>query len=311
MVSSKFGFLNINKAAGQTSHDVVARARRLLKVKQIGHAGTLDPAATGVLPLGVGSACRLLRFLPHDKVYLAEILLGQTTSTDDTQGETLTTNRAQVPPTLDDQFLARLHLFKGEIDQIPPMVSAIHIGGERLYKLAREGRAPEEVPSRKVVIHNLEVIHYQAPLLTIRVHCSGGTYIRSIARDLGSGLGCGGCLASLKRERAGRFALDESIQIDSFNDADSVPLVRPEEALSLPAVSVDENAVDKLRKGQKYALAEDQSPLANVRLDSNLRSNSGNDSAQIVFLMALAEGDLVAICRLEEGMMVPEVVLNR
>ncbi len=292
-----FGFLNVNKSAGRTSHDVVARARRLLKIKQIGHAGTLDPAATGVLPLGIGSACRLLRFLPHDKTYVAEILFGRTTSTDDIGGETLST--ADEVPRQCDEILAHLDVFRGEIEQVPPMVSAIHVGGERLYKLAREGRAPEVVPSRQVTVYSIEFICYNAPVLCLRIHCSGGTYIRSIARDLGQRLGCGGCLSSLIREQAGRFLLKDAIDIDLFNDLTSTPLLRPEDVLTLPAVSLDAEGADRIRKGQRV-----QAPSTGLLAEGNRLTGDS-------YVMTLLNGDLIAICKEESGELVPEVVINR
>lgn len=288
-----FGFLNINKPAERTSHDVVGGARRLLRIKQIGHAGTLDPAATGVLPLGVGSACRLFRFLPHDKTYLAEVLFGRTTSTDDTQGETVGEAPVDVSVSSIEELLPR---FSGEIDQIPPMVSAIHIGGERLYKLVREGRAPESIPSRRVIIYAIELLSFEAPVARLRVHCSGGTYIRSIARDLGSLLGCGGCLSSLVREQAGYFHLRDAIRLDSIADASQVQFVRPELALALPALHLTLEQSECLRKGQR------------VETDQLVTWKDGDHSPQV---MALSEEQLIAVCKLESGILHPEVVINR
>lgn len=297
-----------------TSHDVVGKARRLLRIKQIGHAGTLDPAATGVLPLAVGSACRLLRFLPHDKTYVAGILLGQTTSTDDTQGEVLTTSGA-VPAAI-SEIEPHLQVFRGPIQQVPPVVSAIHIDGERLYKLAREGRAPEEIPSRSVTIYSIEVLEYQAPLLSLRVHCSGGTYIRSIARDLGRMLGCGGCLASLRREQAGRFLLRDSINLNDMTAPEQVRLQRPEDVLTLPAVPVEEEAADRLKKGQRLCLP---ASVGNEQLqehgDETTVTGPQQDTDEATelsqYVMALQNGELIAICKRELAILSPAVVLNR
>ena len=288
-----FGFLNINKSAGMTSHDVVSRARRLLRVKQIGHAGTLDPAATGVLPLAVGSACRLIRFLPHDKTYLAEILLGRTTSTDDTQGETLSESRVAAT---EAQVGALLNEFSGEIDQIPPMVSAIHVDGERLYKLVREGRAPSEIPSRKVTVHSIELLDFASPMVKVRIHCSGGTYIRSIARDLGARLGCGGCLSSLVREQAGFFRLSDAYPIDTLADQEVTPLVRPEDALSLPHLALDQTQAERIGRGQRIEAAE-------------ISQSESSQSAD--YVMVLLNGDLLAVCKRDAQMLQPEVVIKR
>jgi tRNA pseudouridine55 synthase len=210
------GFLNLNKPAGWTSHDCVAKVRRLLKLKRVGHAGTLDPAATGVLPLAVGKATRLLQFLPSQKAYRATIRFGVTTTTDDLEGETLTTQK--VPELKLEQIQAILPHFLGKIEQIPPRYSAIQVQGKRLYDLARQGKAVE-VPKRTVEVFDIKVLDWHSrefPELELAIHCGSGTYIRSIARDLGEMLHTGGTLANLVRTQSSEFCLEESLTIEAL-----------------------------------------------------------------------------------------------
>jgi tRNA pseudouridine55 synthase len=209
-----YGFLNLNKPFGWTSHDCVAKMRGLLRIKQIGHGGTLDPAATGVLPLAVGKATRLLQFMPENKAYRARIRFGVVTDTDDLQGAVLETKSVR------DIDLEKVKLlledFIGRIQQIPPIYSAIQKDGQRLYDLARQGKAVE-VEARTVEIQQIEVLGWQAgeyPELELEIKCGAGTYIRSIARDLGSKLGVGGTLAALERTESCGLHLVESVTIE-------------------------------------------------------------------------------------------------
>jgi len=260
---SKFSgsaFLNIDKPKGITSHDVVHRVRKLTGIKQVGHAGTLDPMATGVMVVALGKACRLLRFLDDDKSYLATITLGITTDTDDIEGKVLSENAAacKTPPSLETVEKA-LAPFRGEIEQVPPYYSAIHVDGKRLYELARSGAAPPEIKPRAVTIHSLDLVSYEAPLLTIRVHCSKGTYIRSIARDLGEALGLGGTLSALRRETSGRFKIDSASSLDQLSTAGediSPRLISVENALNLPLLTFSPEQAKRLTMGQKIAAAD-------------------------------------------------------
>ena len=211
-MTAPIGFAVIDKPAGLTSHACVARIRRLLGIRKVGHGGTLDPAVTGVLPIAVGQATRLLPYLPSEKTYRGVIQLGITTSTDDLQGVEL--SREAVPdlcPEALDQALAR---FRGPIAQQPPQVSAVHVNGERAHARARRGEVME-LPARTVTIHRLHLLGWNAAgaQLSVEVHCSAGTYIRSLARDLGASLGCGGCLASLRRTQALGFADDQAVPL--------------------------------------------------------------------------------------------------
>lgn len=207
------GFLNVLKPPGMTAHDVVAAMRRKLGTRKIGHAGTLDPLAVGVLPLAVGHATRLLQYLRSGKEYLAEIQFGLETSTADAEGEVL----RQVPmPITEEELRAILPRFRGTIMQRPPMVSAVSIGGKRLYQLAREGIEVER-PLREVTIEALELVRFwpgEYPRAQVRVACSAGTYIRSLAVDMAEALGGVASLAFLLRTRAGDFPLESAATFD-------------------------------------------------------------------------------------------------
>jgi tRNA pseudouridine55 synthase len=227
------GVLVIDKPAGLTSHDVVARVRRAAGQSRVGHAGTLDPAATGVLVCALGGATRLIEMLQDDtlKTYRAVVRLGATTSTDDAEGAVLAT--APVP-TLDAAQLERvLAQFRGAIMQVPPMVSAVHHQGQRLYHLARSGQVVERTP-RPVHIHRLTLLEVQASCISLEVVCGKGTYIRSLARDLGEHLGCGAHLATLQRTAVGPFTLAGAVPLAALNDRTTVlaHLLPPTVALS-------------------------------------------------------------------------------
>jgi tRNA pseudouridine55 synthase len=218
------GLVVVDKPAGMTSHDVVGRCRRLFGTRKVGHAGTLDPMATGVLVVGIERATKILGLLTAtDKSYAATIRLGQTTSTEDAEGELLQTVPAEnVTDAAVDQAVAGL---RGDIDQVPSAVSAIKVDGQRAYKLVREGKSVE-LAARRVRIDRFEVLatrrHPEVPAglvdLDVEVDCSSGTYIRALARDVGAVLGVGGHLVALRRTRVGRFALDEAHTLDRLAD---------------------------------------------------------------------------------------------
>lgn len=210
--SALHGLILVDKPAGWTSHDAVARARRITGQRRIGHTGTLDPMATGLLVLCLGQATRLVEYLTgHDKRYTGEIVLGRTTSTDDAQGETLA---EAVPPEVGERLLRELEeRFSGPILQLPPAVSAIKVGGRRAYAIARAGGEPRLQP-RRVVIHRLALESRAPGRLGIDVRCGAGTYIRSLARDIGAVLGCGAHLGSLRRHTAGPFAVEAAVTLE-------------------------------------------------------------------------------------------------
>lgn len=207
------GIVIIDKPSGWTSMDVCAKIRGILKEKRVGHGGTLDPMATGVLPVFVGQATRAVEFAENgEKEYIAGLRLGLVTNTQDTSGETLETH----PVTADRKALeALLPRFTGPIQQIPPMYSAIKIGGQKLYELARKGQEIER-PARTVTIHGLELLEPEEPDgdWRLRVRCSKGTYVRTLCHDIGQALGCGGCMSSLRRTMAAGFTLAECRTIE-------------------------------------------------------------------------------------------------
>lgn len=213
------GIINIHKEAGFTSHDVVARMRGILRQKKIGHTGTLDPQATGVLPVCLGSGTRLCDMLTdRDKEYVAELLLGISTDTQDTTGRI----RQERPVEVSEAQVREAALgFLGHYEQIPPMYSALKVDGKKLYELAREGKEVER-RARQVFIHELELLDMALPVVKLRVVCSKGTYIRTLCYDIGEKLGCGGAMQSLVRTRVGRFALDGAVtlaELEALRDA--------------------------------------------------------------------------------------------
>lgn len=246
-----FGFLNIYKPKGLTSHDVVARLRRVSKFKQIGHTGTLDPLAEGVLPIAFGKATRLIEYLKEDKAYIAELEFGKVSDTYDTEGVVEKFSDKKV---VKEQLIQALTFFEGEIEQIPPAYSAVHYNGKRLYELAREGIIPDDIPKRKVVINKIQLIDFNESLQTakIEIACSKGTYIRSIVNDLGQNLGSGAVMTALTRTKSGLFTLDNSVQLDSISDADVVKsfLINPVDVLSYHQYELSEEQMDKVQHGQ-------------------------------------------------------------
>ena len=222
------GIVIMDKPAGWTSMDVCAKLRGILKTKKIGHAGTLDPMATGVLPVFVGRATRAVSFAEGgEKEYVAGLRLGRTTNTQDTEGETLT----QSPVTVGREELeAVLPRFTGEISQIPPMFSAIKINGQKLYDLARQGKEVER-KARAVTVFALEVVEQVSETdYILRIRCSKGTYVRTLCHDIGQALGCGGCMFSLRRTMAAGFTLDESVTLEQMQEGGEA-LLRPTDSL--------------------------------------------------------------------------------
>ncbi len=293
------GFINVHKPTGITSHDVINKLRRLIGVKQVGHGGTLDPLAEGVLPVAVGAACRLLRFLPQDKTYVAEILLGQQTSTDDIEGDTI--RSGQVSAISNQDIESALAQFNGEIDQVPPIYSAIHIDGKRAYELARAGNTAVEIKPRRITIFKLEILLIDLPIVKARIACSSGTYIRSIARDLGETLGCGGCLKSLVREQAGLFWLDKSLTLESIaerrNSIDTV-ITEPVSILSqtdhFNTLHVSDEVAKKFGMGQFVPV-------------TNFESEQLDLSKQVLIVY---QGQLLALCNISaDKLLKPELVI--
>lgn len=207
------GIINVYKEAGYTSFDVVAKMRGILKTRKIGHTGTLDPAATGVLPVCVGNATKASEFLAdHDKEYVAQLLLGVTTDTLDTTGQVLSRRPVDCG---EEEVRDAIFSFLGVSEQIPPMYSAVKVNGKRLYELARAGKEVERTP-RSIEITELEILSMNLPVVCFRVVCSKGTYIRSLCQDIGEKLQCGGCMQSLERTRVGTFDKSTAVTLDEL-----------------------------------------------------------------------------------------------
>lgn len=239
-----FGFLNVYKPVGKTSHDVVAYFRKLLKIKKIGHTGTLDPFAEGVLPICVGNSTRLIEYLPDDKAYLAFVQLGKATDSYDTEGNVIFESDKKVTK---EQIVSALTSFEGEIEQLPPMYSAIKVKGKKLYEYAREGKTISVAP-RQVTIHKIELKNFDEEKQEAQVYieCSKGTYIRSFANDLGRNLCCGGYLTRLIRTKAGKFLVEDSIKMQDYKSIEFVEkhLIEPISMLNYPLYNL--NTSEKL-----------------------------------------------------------------
>ncbi len=253
------GVINIYKEKGFTSHDVVAKMRGILKQKKIGHTGTLDPDAVGVLPVCLGSATRLCDMLTdRDKEYIACMRFGVVTDTQDMSGTVLEEKEVTVTEDAAREIAAS---FIGEYAQIPPMYSAIKIDGKRLYELARQGREVERKP-RNVTLHEIEVLSVQLPEMTFRAACSKGTYIRTLCHDIGEKAGCGGAMVSLKRTKSGRFTADTAITLEELTklrDEDKINqvLIPVDEMFEeLAAVHVPEPFVKLLQNGNSFYLRQ-------------------------------------------------------
>lgn len=246
------GILVIDKSAGWTSQDVAAKLRGVFHERRVGHGGTLDPMATGVLPVFIGRATRAAEFLESaEKEYVAGLRLGVVTDTQDTGGTVLETNSVCVTRA---QLEAALRQFLGPIEQIPPMYSAIKINGQKLYELARRGQEVARRP-RSITIHALELLEGEGADWTIRVRCSKGTYVRTLCHDLGRALGCGGCMSSLRRTRAGSFTLAQAVTMQQVLDfaagQDPQQLLMPVDAVfaAHPPLIVTLGQAAKLKNG--------------------------------------------------------------
>ncbi|MBI3752761.1 MAG: tRNA pseudouridine(55) synthase TruB [Deltaproteobacteria bacterium] len=246
------GVLIIDKPAGPTSHDVVLMVKKALRAKKVGHIGTLDPLATGVLPLCINDATRLARFLEDGKKeYLATIKLGEETDTYDSEGKVVA--KGDTTAIAKENIVSVINDFKGRIKQIPPMFSAVKMNGAPLYKLAR-GHVEVERKPRDLEIYSIEVSNITMPCVTFQVICSKGTYIRSLAFDIGRKLGCGAHLAGLRRIKSGMFSLSDSIKVNALKDLQENMLdqnIMPVERLfaDTPAIEVDETTAGRIRDG--------------------------------------------------------------
>ena len=248
------GIVIVDKPQNWTSQDVTARLRRVFNTRRIGHGGTLDPMATGVLPVFVGRATRGVEFFEHaEKTYETILRLGLTTDTEDVTGTTLTESPVSVT---DEQVAAVLDTFRGEILQVPPMYSALKVGGQKLCDLARKGKTVERQP-RPITIHELNLLERGENTLRLRVRCSKGTYIRTLCKDIGEALGCGGCMEALRRVTAGEYTIEEAVPLQELLDtAEPEKYLRGVDTMfrNYPAVTLTANQEKRCRNGNTFSV---------------------------------------------------------
>ena len=248
------GIVIVDKPAGWTSQDVTARLRRVFNTRRIGHGGTLDPMATGVLPVFVGRATRGVEFFEHaEKTYEAVLQLGLTTDTEDITGAVLEEKEVSIS---EAEFLAILPQFRGKIQQIPPMYSALKVNGQKLCDLARKGREVERQP-RQIEIFRLDCAEFTGKTARLVVRCSKGTYIRTLCKDIGQALGCGGCMASLRRVQAGEYTIEESVPLQQLLETpEPEKYLRPVDSMfrNHPAVTLTENQEKRCRNGNSFSV---------------------------------------------------------
>ena len=248
------GIVIIDKPQGWTSQDVTARLRRVFNTRRIGHGGTLDPMATGVLPVFVGRATRGVEFFEHaEKTYETVLRLGLTTDTEDISGNVLTEQDAFVTG---EELEAVLEKFRGDILQVPPMYSALKINGQKLVDMARKGKTVERQP-RPITIHELTLLGMEAEGIRLRVRCSKGTYIRTLCKDIGEALGCGGCMAALRRVQAGEYTIDEAVPLlQLLEEAEPEKFLRPVDTMfrNYPAVNLSEKQALRCRNGNSFSM---------------------------------------------------------
>lgn len=248
-----FGFLNINKPSGITSHKVISILRKITGIKQIGHAGTLDPLASGVLPVAIGKASKLIDYLPEDKEYIAGMYLGKISDTYDTDGTVENTNFRKIQ---EEEVIEAVKNFKGITTQIPPAYSAVHYNGKRLYELAREGKIPDDIPTREINIYKNEIVmfDYEKQILKLDISCSKGTYIRSIINDIGQILGSGAVMFELQRIKSSGLNINNSLELnDNLTKQDiEKSIINPLDILKLNQYEINENEYNKLKNGNKF-----------------------------------------------------------
>ena len=249
------GIVIIDKPAGWTSQDVVSKLRGVLRTRRIGHGGTLDPMATGVLPVFVGRATRGVEFFEHaEKTYEATLRLGLTTDTEDISGTVLEEKEVSIS---EADFLGVLPQFRGKIQQIPPMYSALKVNGQKLYDLARKGKEVERQP-REIEIFKLECLEFNGKEARLRVACSKGTYIRTLCKDIGQALGCGGCMAALRRVTAGEYTIDQAVALEELVAAENPErYLRPVDSMfhNFPAHTLTPNQETRCRNGNAFSLS--------------------------------------------------------
>ncbi len=286
------GFLNVNKPRGITSHDVVDEIRKLVGRKKVGHTGTLDPEATGVLPIAIGKATKVIQFLKDGKEYRATMRLGITTDTQDIMGKVIA--KSEVVNIAEEKIRKVFKNFLGKIEQVPPMVSAVKVKGERLYKLAREGKDVER-SKRTVEIYRLDLLNYEPPDITLEVSCSRGTYIRTLCHDMGKTLGCGACLKDLVRTKSGIFTLKESRPLEELRRMPNLErfLVSMDKALvHLPIVRINEKTRESLLHGGPIGTSGIQELSSPVKKEELVRVHNTKESLLAIAKALFDIGDL-------------------
>ena len=275
------GIVIVDKPQDWTSQDVTARLRRVFNTRRIGHGGTLDPMATGVLPVFVGRATRGVEFFEHArKTYEATLQLGLTTDTEDTSGAVLETREVHISET---EFLSILPQFRGKIMQVPPMYSALKINGQKLVDLARKGKTVERQP-REIEIFELTCLEFTGETARLRVCCSKGTYIRTICKDIGEALGCGGCMAALRRVQAGEYTIEESVPLHTLLETENPEAyLRPVDSMfrNFDAVTLSPKQEKCCRNGAAFSMKLEP---------GTYRAYSAN-------------GEFLALMKLEDGVM--------
>ena len=251
------GIVIVDKPQEWTSQDVTARLRRVFNTRRIGHGGTLDPMATGVLPVFVGRATRGVEFFEHaEKTYEATLLLGVTTDTEDTSGTVLEEKDVHISET---EFLSILPRFRGKIMQVPPMYSALKVGGQKLVDLARKGKTVERQP-REIEIFELTCFEFSGKTARLRVRCSKGTYIRTLCKDIGEALGCGGCMAELRRVQAGEYTIEESVPLTVLLETEHPEqYLRPVDSMfrKFPRITLSAKQEKCCRNGASFSIQQE------------------------------------------------------
>ncbi len=283
-----FGFLNVNKPSGITSHKVISILRKITGIKQIGHAGTLDPLASGVLPVAIGKASKLIDYLSSDKSYCVGMYFGMISDTFDTEG--VIEKRDCTKVTL-EEIEAVLPKFRGKTKQIPPAFSAVHYNGKRLYELARSGKIPEDIPSRNITIYKNELVEfdYDKQVLKLDIACSKGTYIRTIVNDLGETLGCGAVMFELTRTDAASMSLNDSLELsETLTKEDIIKnLINPKEVLPLVTIEITPEDYKRVLNGNKF-------------------ENTYEVSNEVLLLK---DGKIIALAQADEKFIQPKKVL--
>ncbi len=283
-----FGFLNINKARGITSHKVISVLRKITGIKQIGHSGTLDPLATGVLPIAIGKASKLIDYLPQEKAYRVTMCLGYISDTYDNEGD-IKRYSDKIPDLKEIEEVKKS--FIGEIKQIPPVFSAVHYKGKRLYELARKGDIPNDIPQRDITIYRNEIISFDSEqnTLTLDIECSKGTYIRSIVNDIGKMLNTGAIMTDLTRIKSSGMCIEDSLNITDETDPDFIKnhIINPQNIIKMPTLEVNEEEYKILLNGNKF---------------KNRTSLNGD-------LLLIKDEKIIAIANAKEDIIQPKKVL--